>query len=113
MNENGNPLFDIGDIFYDGTNQAYLNKLHVLHNRAIRIILRLPSRSNADEGHQKLGILHLNIRRKLHITQLAQWIADQELFKDSRNLRTRSHTPGRRNSRLEKPKKHISKVFLS
>lgn len=100
------PLFDIGDVFYDSTNATYLKKFQTLQNRAIRIIYRLSS-INTDEFHGKLNILQLSDRRKLHITQLAQWLSQIDTLKGKRNLNTRSHAPGRCNLRLEKTNKNI------
>lgn len=73
------PLFDVGDVFYDSTNQASLNKLQVLQNRAVRIIMKMPSRSNTTEAHHKLNILSLEESFILHNWHngLQGWISIQ------------------------------------
>lgn len=48
------PSYDIGDIFYDSAN---FKKLQSLQNRALRVILKLPSRQNTKELHNKLSLL--------------------------------------------------------
>lgn len=90
-----------------------LRKLQVLQNMALRIVLKLPSRSNTDHAHQKLNIMRLNTRRKLHITQLAQWLAGHDRYRDKRCLSTRSHAEGRRNIKIMKPNKNVfQKSFI-
>lgn len=90
------PLYDVGDIFYDSANAAYLNKLQILQNRAVRVLLQLPCRQNTDEAHSKLNLMKLKSRRKLHMIQIAHWMAHQNKYWDLRILKTRAHAEGRK-----------------
>lgn len=85
------PILDYGDIFYDSTSQQLLNKLQVLQNRAIRTIYNLPTRTNTDQYHERLKLLPLEQRRKLHITQIGYWLIKNENNIDNRILPTRKH----------------------
>lgn len=92
-------------IFYANATQAYLRKLQVTQNRVLRIIYRLSARENTDQYHNKMNISKLDIRRKLHMVQLASWLANQEQFRDTRSLPTRSHADCRKNIKLHQVNK--------
>lgn len=51
--------------------KTLLSKLQVLHNTAIRIILKLKARTNVSEQEKSLVPLPLRHRRKLHALQFA------------------------------------------
>lgn len=95
-------LFDIGDVFYDSTTNKYLQKLQVLQNRAVRVIYKLRARSNVDFFHDKMSLMTLENRRKLHIMQLASWLSQQTSYVDNRKLPTRANNIQRRNLKVEK-----------
>lgn len=106
-------LYDIGDVFYCTTNKAHLCKLQTLQNRALRVIYKLGNRENTDSNHDKMGIMKLESRRKLHTIQLASWLATQEQYRDLSTLSTRAHSVGRRNLKLERiNKSQYQKSFL-
>lgn len=107
------PFLDISDIFYNSASKSYLSRLQVLQNHAIRIIQRLPTRQNTDEEHNKLHLLKLDQRRKLHILQHANWTAHNGNFSDNRRLPTRAHDPDRKMMIVIKPDKtKFQKSFL-
>lgn len=70
-----------------------LRKLQILQNRAIRIILNLPSRTNVDQQHLYLGIFHTDFRREYFLMNLMyQLHSSYGLgFRDNRQLQTRAH----------------------
>lgn len=98
------PLYDIGDVVYACTNMPCLKKLQTIQNIGIRVIYNLPSTHNTDQLHEKLKLLKLEDRRKLHLNQLAHWMAQQDRFIDERALPTRAHVEGRKMLELERPK---------
>lgn len=86
------PLLDVGDIFYNSTKKALLKKLDVLQNRALRVIYRLPPRSDMSQVEMKMNILPLHQRRLLHLLQIGRWISSISKFRDHRALCTRAHS---------------------
>lgn len=107
------PIFDIGDVFYSSSCGSYLDRLQVLQNRAIRIISRIPKRESVKAEHEKLNLLLLKDRRKLHLMQLAQWLVSQEEYRDRRMLSTRAHSEGRRLIKVINPNKElVRKSFI-
>lgn len=97
------PLMDVGDVFYSSTTKSLLNKLQCMQNRAIRIIHKLEPRSNTDKMHQNMRLLKLDDRRLLHTIQLARWAAEQDEYRDTRELSTRAHMQGRKNLKIYQP----------
>ena len=57
------PLFDYGDIFWSDT---LIENLHILHNKAAKIILDRHSLSSASEALDSLGCKPLHLRRSFH-----------------------------------------------
>lgn len=107
------PLFDQGDVFYHGTSQANLNKLQVMQNRAIRIIGKLPRLANVTEESKKYNIIPLVMRRKLHLVQIARWMARQTRYKDHTVAYTRSHACNRVKLKVPFPRKQkVKRSFL-
>lgn len=86
-------FFDYSAVFHYATRVPLLRKLQVLQNRAIRIILKLPARTNVDRNHLELGIWHLDNRREYFLLcTMFQLIMRPDFpFLDNRDLRTRSH----------------------
>lgn len=95
-------LFDIGSVFYDSASNVQLRKLQVLQNKALRVIFKLGPRTNVDKAHQKVKLMLLESRRKLHIAQLASWLSTVQMYRDCRELPTRAHSELRRNLKIEK-----------
>lgn len=69
------PLFDQGDVFYHGATQTNLNKLQVLKNRAGRIACKVGRLEIVQEESKKINIASLVKKRKIHLAQLAMWMA--------------------------------------
>lgn len=51
--------------------------------------------------------MKLHVRRKLHLIQLAHWMAHQNEYLDHRKLTTRAHAEGRRMISQEAPRKEV------
>ena len=60
------PLFDYGDIIYDGLNQRDSIMLQRLQNSALRIILDVNREHSTELMHSELNLLKLEQRRKHH-----------------------------------------------
>lgn len=85
--------FDYSAIFHYATRVTLLRKLQVLQNWAIRIISKLPPRTNVDQKHVELGIWHLENRREYFLLCLMFQLITRPgfLYTDNRNLHTRAH----------------------
>lgn len=90
------PLFDVGDIFMVGASGALTDRLRVLQNRALRIVYKLPRRTNTDEYLHRANLLTLKKRRALHLIQYARWLATYGENLDNRTAATRSRGKGRK-----------------
>lgn len=65
------PVLDYGDVFYShAVHKHLIDKLQVLQNAAVRIICKLPKRTNTMQDEAELNLLPLMKRRLLHSTQL-------------------------------------------
>lgn len=53
------PLLDVGVLFYRYSSKKVVNKLQVLQNRALRVIYKLPARTNTDQYHNRANIVTL------------------------------------------------------
>lgn len=90
-----------------------LNKLQTLQNRAVRIVYTLPRRSNTDSYAKKCHLLPLLKRRKLHLIQLASWMAMTEQYRDLRPGSTRSCDQGKKKLKVIFPRRNkIKRSFL-
>lgn len=87
-------LLDYVSLFYSSFNQGIQRKLQILQNRAIRIILRLPSRSNVEEQHIKINIWHIENRHWHFLMKFmfAQANIPGNPLIDRRPIATRAHT---------------------
>lgn len=57
--------------------------------------------------------MKLQTRRKLHLVQIAHWMAHEPTLIDHRKLTTRAHAEGRKCIRQETPRREVySKSFL-
>lgn len=54
-----------------------------------------------------MNITNLEMRRKLHIMQLASWLASQNEYVDVRTLPMRAHCQGRKNLKMYRINKHL------
>lgn len=107
------PVMDYGDIFYHNKNAKLLNKLHIIQNRSIRIISKLPRLTNTDNEMQKLDLLPLTTRRALHTLQFAfDLVKNQPHLIDQfsstsqeERMYTRSRNPYRNTFTLFRPTK--------
>lgn len=107
------PLLDVGDVFYHGANQTQLNKIELLQKRAIRIVSGLPRLASVQEEIVRHKVLPLWKRRKLHLAQLARWMAGKSKYLDVRPGNTRSHAENRIKLNVIYPRKSkIKKSFL-
>lgn len=105
------PVFDYGDVFYNhSTNKLLLKKLQTIQNSAIRIISKLPKRTNTDSEETDLGLLNLVNRRLLHCIQIGASLSQNpnQLYNCAvRNTRTRAISEDRRQFLLFNPKKSV------
>lgn len=99
------PLLDNGDVFYHGGLQAQLNKLQSLQNRAVRIMHKMQRLTNVQEQSEKDNLLMLHKRRKLHLIQLAKWLASNNEYRDTTQVSTRSQDVGRKKLLVPFPRK--------
>lgn len=86
-------LMDYVILFYSSFNKPMQRKLQVLQNRAIRIILRLPNRTNVDEQHIRLNIWHIENRHWYFLMKFmfAQTQIPGNPLIDRRPIMTRAH----------------------
>ena len=61
------PIFDYGDIIYEGGNQNRLEKLKRTQNKGLRICLN--NHENSDNLHRVAGIAELHMRRCSNINK--------------------------------------------
>lgn len=105
------PVFDYGDVFFNfSVNKTLINKLQVLQNSAIRIICKLPKRTNTEQDELNLKLLPLTKRRLLHSIQLAATYTfnpENLGLNASGNIRTRAISKSRRQLKIMAPKKAI------
>lgn len=87
-------LIDYVILFYSSFNKKIQWKLQTLQNRAIRIILRLPARTNVDEQHIKLNIWHIENRHWYFLMKFmfAQTRIPGNQLIDRRPIATRAHS---------------------
>lgn len=86
--------FDYSAIFHFGSRLLLQKKLQVLQNLAIRIILKMPCRTNVDQKHVDLGLWHMENRRRYFLLNTMHTLIRQpdSPYVDTRSLRTRAHT---------------------
>lgn len=80
-------FLDYNILFYSSARKSFQNKFQVLQNKAIRIICKLPKRSNLDDHHIKLNIWHVH-NRYWHF--LMKYTYTQSLRSDGTALDTRT-----------------------
>lgn len=84
---------DYALLFYSSFKKADQRKLQVLQNRAIRVILKLPKRTNVDKYHITLKLWHIETRFRFFLLKYMYTLAiratDSSI--DRRPLFTRSH----------------------
>lgn len=80
-------------LFYSSFKKATQKKLHTLQNHAIRIILKLPKRTNVDRFHVTLKLWHIEIRHRFFLVKHMDTLAHSkyEAAIDRRQLFSRSH----------------------
>ena len=61
------PLFDYGDVIYEGISQVDSASLQKLQNSGLRRVLNCDIRTHIDEMHRTLNIDELSVRRKKHV----------------------------------------------
>lgn len=85
--------FDYSAVLQFSIRAPLLWKLQVLQNRAIHIILRLPSRTNVDRQHLYLSLLHTEHRREYFLMNLMYQLHSSYglNYTDDRQLQTRAH----------------------
>lgn len=113
------PLLDQGDVFYHGAVKVHLNRLQLIQNRAIRIIHKIPRLCNVQEicnvicNESECHVPLLEKRRKLHLAQIAKWLASQQAYRDKIEAHTRSHAIDRIKLRVIFPRKQkVKHSFL-
>lgn len=84
---------DYNILFYPSFHKVYQKKLQILQNRAIRIILKLPKRTNVDNYHVTLRIWHIDTRFRFFLLKYMYTLAygEVDLSIDRCPLSTRSH----------------------
>lgn len=87
------PYIDYNLLLYTSARKQNQQKLQILQNRAIRIILKLPRRSNVDLHHIALKIWHVETRYRYFLLKYAYTLAHTcgEEHLDRREISTRSH----------------------
>lgn len=84
---------DYNLLFYTLLRKTYQRKLQILQNQAIRIILKLPKRTNVDNCHVTLNLWHIETRSRFFLLKymynLAHRVSNPSI--DRRPLPTRSH----------------------
>lgn len=107
------PLLDFGDIFYHGATQNLLNKIESLQKRAIHIVPCLPRMLSVGEELTRYKLLPLNKRRKLHLAQIARWMAGKGNYIDQKTGNTRSYAEGRTKLKVLYPRKNkVKRCFM-
>ena len=91
------PIFDTYSIYLMGCKKKSLKRLDTILNRAIRIVCRLPKRSNTDVKRQELGILEHSDRRIVQTLVYSYERSRDDKNLDNRPINTRSHGQGRKN----------------
>lgn len=61
---------DYRAVFQYSARAPLLRKLQTLQNRAIRIVLKLPARTNVDHQHLELCLFHSELRREYFLMKL-------------------------------------------
>ena len=64
------PYVDYGDVFYNGANQKYLDRLQKLQNRALRICLKTEERTSVKQIHKLASLPELKYRRIAHLRKI-------------------------------------------
>lgn len=84
---------DYSSIFHFSTNKCRRDKLQMLQNHAIRIILKLPRRTNVDDQHVTLNLWLIENRTIYFVLVLMHHLINKhgQIYSDARNLQTRSH----------------------
>lgn len=84
---------DYAILFYNSFNMQTKNKLQTRENSAIRILLKLPSRTNVDAHHIKLNIWHIPNRHRYFLLMFMHTQANllNNPAIDRRPLTTRAH----------------------
>lgn len=102
------PIFDYGDIFYhmyDAHGFDYLrNKLQTCQNNVLRFILNLPYHAEMTEHRNRLQILKLDNRRKLHIATMMYQIINEDCPVYLNGLFSKNTNSTRQNGALIKAK---------
>lgn len=85
---------DYNILFLSSARKISQKKFQILQNKAIRIICKLPSRTNVDDQHTRLNIWHIQNRHWYfllkHMYTLSLNAENRSL--DTRDLPTRMHT---------------------
>ena len=61
------PLFDYGDVVYDGISQLDSASLQKLQNSGLRRVLNCDARTHIEDMHKALDLDELIVRRKKHV----------------------------------------------
>lgn len=87
------PYLDYNILFYSSASKLFQNKLQILQNKAIRIICKLPQRTNIDEFHVKLNIWHVPNRHWYFLLKYmyTQSLNAEAIARDTRILSTQMH----------------------
>ena len=83
------PYLDYGDIFYMNTNMGILNKLQKLQNKALKICINSPWRTETDMVHNYTKIAKLDHRRTCHLRNFIHKRRDKEIYIDNTEFNTR------------------------
>lgn len=84
---------DYNILFLSSARKLFQNKFQILQNKAIRIICKLPGRTNVDKHHIRLNIWHVLNRHRYFLLK-HMYILSQDAdssIRDIRNLPTRMH----------------------
>ena len=83
------PYLDYGDIFYMNTNIGILNKRQKLQNKALKICINPPWRTETDMVHNYTKIAKLDHRRTCHLRNFIHKRRDKEIYIDNTEFNTR------------------------
>ena len=83
------PIFDQGDILYDGHCVDQLKKLQKLQNRCLKVCEKVPFRTPTLEVHKSTKVPYLSLRRQAHIRNYAFKRSKDDTYIEVMNRRTR------------------------
>ena len=85
------PIFDYGDIIYEGGNICKLDKLKRTQNRGLRICLQISGKIGTVNLHRQAGVAQLYIRRSSNLKKYMFLQQENKKYVINRPIQTRAH----------------------